>query len=102
MMFAHAEFERGIRSLVDALKPEGPGFGERRENQWTASESGTARFIVLIMVAAGCRRLSKSEIFWTRPFICVGSAIFSLTAHGGVSTFGQKPLRFAAACDGSG
>jgi hypothetical protein len=33
--------------------------------------------------------LSKSEIFWTRPFICAGSAIFSLTAHGGVSTFGQ-------------
>jgi len=55
MMFAHAEFERGIRSLVDALKPEEPGFGERRENQWTASESGTARFIILIMRHCGCR-----------------------------------------------
>jgi len=49
MMFAHAEFERGIRSLVDALNPEELGFGERTENQWRASDSGTANIIVLIM-----------------------------------------------------
>jgi len=49
MMFAHAEFERGIRSLVDALNTKEPGFGERHENQWTASEGGTAKIIILIM-----------------------------------------------------
>ena len=38
MMFAHAEFERGIRSLIDASNPKEPGFGERPENQWMASE----------------------------------------------------------------
>jgi hypothetical protein len=54
MMFAHAEFERGIRSLIDALKPEEPGFGERPENQWMASASGTAKLIVLIMRHRGC------------------------------------------------
>jgi len=49
MMFAHAAFEREVRSLVDAINPKEPGFGERRENQWTASESGTANIIVLIL-----------------------------------------------------
>ena len=49
MMFAQAEFERGIRSLVDALNPDEPGFGERHENQWRASDSGNANIIVLIM-----------------------------------------------------
>jgi hypothetical protein len=49
MMFAHAEFEREVRSLVDTLKPEEPGFGERTENQWRASDSGTANIIVLII-----------------------------------------------------
>jgi len=48
-MFAHAAFEREVHSLIDAINPKEPGFGERRENQWTASDSGTARFIVLIM-----------------------------------------------------
>jgi hypothetical protein len=71
MMFAHAAFERELRLLVDAINPKETGFGERRENQWTASG-----------------RLSKSEIFWTRLFNFAGSAIFSLTAHGGVSTAG--------------
>ena len=58
MMFAHAEFECGIRSLVDALKPEEPGFGERPENQWMAPASGTAKLIVLIMRHHG---LSQTE-----------------------------------------
>ena len=40
MMFAHAAFEREVRLLVDAINPKKPGFGERPENQWTASESG--------------------------------------------------------------
>ena len=48
MMFAHAAFEREVRSLIDAINPQESGFGERRENRWTASDSGTARFIVLI------------------------------------------------------
>ena len=48
MMFAHAAFEREIRSLVDAINPKKPGFGERPENQWTASESGTGKIIILI------------------------------------------------------
>jgi hypothetical protein len=39
MMFAHAEFERGVRSLLDTINPKEPGFGERPENQWTASGS---------------------------------------------------------------
>jgi hypothetical protein len=29
MMFAHAAFEREVRSLVDAINPKKPGFGER-------------------------------------------------------------------------
>jgi len=47
-MFAHAAFEREVRSLVDAINPKKPGFGERPENQWTASESGTGEIIILI------------------------------------------------------
>jgi hypothetical protein len=53
MMFAHAEFERGIRSMVDAMNTKEPGFGERPENQWTASASGTANIIVLMMRHCG-------------------------------------------------
>jgi hypothetical protein len=48
MMFAHAAFEREVRSLVDAINPNRPGFGERPENQWTPSESGTGKIIILI------------------------------------------------------
>ena len=48
MMFAHAEFEREVRSLVDAINPKKSGFGERPENQWTASDSGTGKIIILI------------------------------------------------------
>jgi hypothetical protein len=48
MMFAHAAFEREVRSLVDAINPKKPGFGERPENQWTASETGTGKIIFLI------------------------------------------------------
>src|SRR5215468_6449024 len=48
MMFAHAAFGREIRSLVDAINPKKPGFGERPENQWTASETGTGKIIFLI------------------------------------------------------
>jgi len=58
MMFAHAAFEREVRSLIDAINPKEPGFGERRENQWTASDSGTARLIVSIMRHHG---LSQTE-----------------------------------------
>jgi hypothetical protein len=47
MMFAHAAFEREVRSLVDVINPKKPGFGERPENQWTASESGTGKIIIL-------------------------------------------------------
>jgi hypothetical protein len=53
MMFAHAEFERGIRSLVDAINTKELGFGERRANQWTASESGTEKIIDLIIKHRG-------------------------------------------------
>ena len=48
MMFAQAEFEREVRLLIDAVNPKKPGFGERPENQWTASESGTGKIIILI------------------------------------------------------
>jgi hypothetical protein len=48
MMFAHAVFEREVRLLVDGINPKKPGFGERPENQWTASESGTGKIIILI------------------------------------------------------
>jgi hypothetical protein len=48
MMFAHAAFEREVRSMVDAINPKKAGFGERPENQWTASESGTGKIIILI------------------------------------------------------
>ena len=53
MMFAHAAFEREVRSLVDAINPKKPGFGERPENQWTASASGTAKIIVLMIRHCG-------------------------------------------------
>jgi hypothetical protein len=48
MMFAHGAFEREVRSLVDAINPKRPRFGERPENQWTPSESGTGKIIILI------------------------------------------------------
>jgi hypothetical protein len=53
MMFAHAEFEREVRLLVDAINPKKPGFGERPENQWTASEGGTGKIIILIKYHRG-------------------------------------------------
>jgi hypothetical protein len=62
MMFAHAEFERGIRSLVDAINPKELGFGERHDNQWMASESGTAKIIVLIMRHRGSGRPQIEQI----------------------------------------
>jgi hypothetical protein len=34
--------------LVGTINPKKPGFGERPENQWTASESGTGKIIILI------------------------------------------------------
>jgi hypothetical protein len=58
MMFAHAAFEREVHSLIDAINPKEPGFGERRENQWTASDSGTAKIMVLIRRYHG---LSQTE-----------------------------------------
>jgi hypothetical protein len=39
--------------LVDAINPKEPGFGERPENQWTASESGTGKITILIMQHRG-------------------------------------------------
>jgi hypothetical protein len=51
MMFAHAAFEREVRSLVDAINPKKLGFGERPENQWTASESNNLRQAAATMVS---------------------------------------------------
>lgn len=48
MMFAHAEFEREVGSLQDAITNI-PGFGEQRDNQWCASESATEKIISLIV-----------------------------------------------------
>jgi hypothetical protein len=48
MMFVYAAFEREVRLLIDAINPKKPGFGDRPENQWTASESGTGKIIILI------------------------------------------------------
>jgi hypothetical protein len=59
MMFARAAFEREVRSLVDAINPNEPGFGERRENQWVASETGTAKIIVLVMKHRGLSHIEQ-------------------------------------------
>jgi hypothetical protein len=48
MMFANAAFEHEVRSLVDTINPKKPGFRKRPENQWTATESGTRKIIILI------------------------------------------------------
>jgi len=48
MMFAHAALEREVRLLVDTINPKKPGFGQRPENQWTASETGTGKITMLI------------------------------------------------------
>ena len=48
MMFAHAALEREVRLLVDAINPKKPGFGERPENQWSPSETGTGKITMLI------------------------------------------------------
>ena len=90
MMFAHAAFEGEVRSLVDVLKPEEPSFGERPENQWMASASGTAKIIVLIMRHRGSAlpQIEQIRSLWTKLFIFAGSAIALLMAHGGVSTAG--------------
>jgi hypothetical protein len=40
MMFAHAGFEREVRSLQDAITGK-EGFGEQRGNQWRDSDRGT-------------------------------------------------------------
>ena len=62
MMFAHAAFEREVRSLVGAVNPKKPGFGERPENQWTASESGTSKIIILIRHHRGSGLLQIVQI----------------------------------------
>jgi hypothetical protein len=62
MMFAHAGFEREVRSLVDAINPKEPGFGERFENQWRVSRSSTANIMVLIMRHCGSSRPEIEQI----------------------------------------
>jgi hypothetical protein len=52
MMFAHAEFEREVGALQDAITKE-PGFGEQRDNQWSASESATEKIVSLILKHRG-------------------------------------------------
>ena len=47
MMFAHAAFEREVRSLLDAVTAE-EGFGERPNNQWKASVECVDKVIRLI------------------------------------------------------
>jgi len=65
MMFAHAAFEREVLALVDAINPKMPGFGERPENQWTPSETGTGKIIILIKHhrGSGLPQTDKSKIF---------------------------------------
>src|SRR5215831_10961900 len=58
MMFAHAAFEREVRLLIDAINPKKPGFGERPENQWTASESGTGKIIIFEIIRSVVESLS--------------------------------------------
>ncbi len=62
MMFAHAAFEREVGSLQNAITNE-PGFGEQRDNQWKASESGREEIVSLLIKYRGIRKLAKSRIF---------------------------------------
>ena len=107
MMFAHAEFERGIRSMVDAINPKEPGFGERPENQWTASASGTAKVIVLMMRYCGSalhqieqiRNLLDAavQLCRERSFLahgtwwCFNRRTLTVDVHGGIRSEPELP-----------
>lgn len=52
MMFAHAEFEREVGLLQDAITKE-PGFGEQHRNRWGASDKGTKKIVSLIIKHRG-------------------------------------------------
>jgi hypothetical protein len=60
MMFAHAAFEREVRSLQDALTKKS-GFGEQRENQWSASDRA-ANMVQLIVKHQGNDRPETEQI----------------------------------------
>jgi hypothetical protein len=89
MMFAHAALEREVRALIDAINPKDPGFGERPENQWMASETGTGKIIILIKNHRGSGLPQTEQIKnLLKLFVHLEIAISSLTAHGGVLTVG--------------
>ncbi len=88
MMFAHAEFEREVRALQDAITKE-PGFGEQHDNQWSASESATEKIVSLIIKHRG------SEL----PQIEQIKNLLTDAVH--LCRQRNFPLRFAAGYDGS-
>ena len=102
MMFAHAAFEREVRSLVDAINPKKPGFGERPENQWTASESGTGKIVILIRHHRGSDLPQVVQIKNLLNEAIQPCRNRNFLAHGTWWCFNRRTLavKFAAGSDG--
>jgi len=92
MMFAHAAFEREVRLLIDAINPKRPGFGERPENQWTASESGTGKIIILIKHHRGSGLPQTEQIKNLLNEAIHPCRDRSFLAHGTWSCFNRRTL----------
>ena len=92
MMFAHAAFEREVRSLVDAINPKKPGFGERPENQWTPSESGTGKIIILIEHHRGSNLPQIEQIKSLLNEAILPCRDRNFLAHGTWSCFNRRSL----------
>jgi hypothetical protein len=92
MMFAHAALEREVRSLVDAINPKEPGFGERPENQWTASESGTGKITILIKQHRGGGLPETEQIKELLNGAIAPCRDHNLLAHGTWCCFNRRTL----------
>jgi hypothetical protein len=92
MMFAHAALEREVRSLVDAINPKEPGFGERPENQWTASESGTGKITILIKQHRGGGLAETEQVKDLLNAAIAPCRDRNLLAHGTWCCFNRRTL----------
>jgi hypothetical protein len=92
MMFVYAAFEREVRLLIDAINPKKPGFGDRPENQWTASESGTGKIIILIKHHRGSGLPQTEKIKNLLNEAILPCRDHNFLAHGTWSCFNRRTL----------
>jgi hypothetical protein len=86
LMFAHAEFEREVRSLQGAITND-LSFGEQRSNQWKARQR-PERMAKLIKRHFGddLQETEPIRSSYLMPSVLATSATSLLTVNGGAST----------------